>query len=86
LAVHDGGGGRLRLLAVIRRAVAWRARSHAQIWVIATAGYLACVIVFPLVGGWPRQGVLAFAGMMAPWAGAGIGQSYDLVRRRNAGV
>jgi hypothetical protein len=76
--------GRRWLLAVVRRVVWWHVHSHRQIWVTTTAGYLVSVSAVLFIEGWPRQGALAFLEMTVAWIGIGIGQSYDLQRRRNA--
>jgi hypothetical protein len=82
--MREDGRGKRWLLAVARRVARWHASSHRQIWVISVIGCLVSVSAVLLTEGWPRQGASAFVVMTLPWIGIGIGQSYDLRRRRNA--
>jgi hypothetical protein len=75
-------GGNSRPLAVMRRIARWQSRSYLQIWGIAVAGYLACVVIYTAALGWPRSGGLAFVAASVGWLGAASGQSYRLHRRR----
>jgi hypothetical protein len=67
LAVRGGERDRSRLLVAARRIVLWTPRGHRQIWVTVVLGYLACAVLFPLLGGSPRRGDIAFVMMTAPW-------------------
>jgi hypothetical protein len=84
--MNDDGRGRSRLLAVVGRALRWHARSHVKAWLITAIGFFVCAVTFPIIGGWPSQGAIFFLGLAAPWIGVGLGQSYDLARRRNSGA
>jgi hypothetical protein len=84
--MNDDGRGRSRLLAVMGSAFRWHARSHVQAWLLAAIGFLVCAIAFPIIGSWPSRGAIFFLGLAVPWIGFGLGQSYDLVRRRNSGA
>ncbi len=72
-------------LKVLWRAVRWEPRSHAQIWVCCAAGYLACVIVFPLIIGPLRGGAFTYVGMASGFIGAGTGMRVRLRGRRRRG-
>jgi hypothetical protein len=84
LAMRDGarGGRCTRLLAVVRRVARWQAHSYLQLWVIAVASYLGCVVMFTAVPGWPYPRGFGFVGAAAGFVGAAAGQSYRLHRRR----
>jgi hypothetical protein len=84
--MNDDGRGRSRPLAVMGWALRWHARSHVQAWLITAIGFLVCAVAFPIIGGWPSRGAIFFVGLAAPWIGVGLGQSYDLARRRNSGA
>ena len=71
------------LLAVVRRVVRWHFRSHRQVWAMTAAAFLVSVSAVLLIEGWPRSGAFGFVTMAAIWTGIGIGQSYELQRRRN---
>ena len=84
--MNDDGRGRSRLLAVMGSAFRWHARSHVQAWLLAAIGFLVCAVAFPIIGSWPSRGAIFFLGLAVPWIGFGLGQSYDLARRRNSGA
>ena len=46
----DDGSGRLGLVALLGRLLRARIRSHPQIWIVATVGYVACTADF-----WKRK-------------------------------
>jgi hypothetical protein len=80
--MRDDGRGRRMLLYSVGRVVRWHARSHRQIWVMTTTGYLVSVSAVLFIEGWPRMGAFYFVLTAAAWIGIGVGQGYDLRRRR----
>lgn len=80
----DDGSGRLGLVALLGRLLRARIRSHPQIWIVATVGYVACTADFWFVGGGLRHGSARFAVLAVSWLGVGTGLSIALQRRRNS--